>query len=51
VSGTGKTDAPTGTGTADLYVGPDGTHPPGAGHLYLGLRAADAVMSRLDLLP
>ena len=51
VSGTGKTDAPTGTGNADLYVGPDGTHPPSAGHLYLGLRAADAVMSRLDLVP
>ena len=51
MSGTGKTDAPTGSGNADLYVSPDGTHPPSAGHGYLGLRAADAVMTRLESVP
>lgn len=50
IAGTGRVGATNGSGNSDLYTSTDGVHPPGAGHLYLGLRAADAVMSRLHLL-
>jgi lysophospholipase L1-like esterase len=50
ISGTGKTTATTGTGNSDVYTGSDGTHPNTAGHKFLGLRAADAVMGKLALL-
>lgn len=38
ITGTGNTSAPTGTGNADLYIGPDGVHPNDAGHVYLSRR-------------
>jgi hypothetical protein len=47
ITGTGNTGAPTGTGNADLYIGPDGVHPNDAGHLYLSRRVYEA---RLALL-
>lgn len=50
VTGTGRTDAPTGTGNADLYQGRAGdvTHPSDAGYVYYGERLADAIMRVAD---
>ena len=50
-SGTGRIGATTGAGNTDLYLNnADATHWNTAGHLYGGLRAADAVMGRLNAL-
>jgi lysophospholipase L1-like esterase len=47
--GTGRVGASTGAGNTDLYFpNADPNHPNTAGHLYAGLRGADAVMSKLD---
>jgi lysophospholipase L1-like esterase len=48
-SGTGREGATTGSGNTDVYFpNSDPSHPNTAGHRYVGLRAADAVMSKLD---
>ena len=38
--GTGKVGATTGVGNSDIYTGPDGTHPPDAGHRAYGQHMA-----------
>lgn len=52
IFGQGKVGTPTGTGNADFYLGgtdgTDGTHANDAGHLYLGIRAAQAVMKAVS---
>lgn len=50
VTGTGRVGATAGVGNSDLYTSADTVHPPTSGHLYLGLRAADAIMAKLPLL-
>lgn len=45
--GTGKVTATSGTGNSNLYVSADGIHPTQAGHDYLGLRVAHAVVRHL----
>lgn len=45
MTGTGKVDAPTGTGNGDLYFSTDNTHPVGRGYDYLGRRAAAGVQA------
>ena len=52
VSGTGKVGATNTTGNSDLYVsGSANPHYATAGHIYDGLRGADALMAKLSLLP
>ncbi|MDF0540749.1 SGNH/GDSL hydrolase family protein [Sphingobium sp. H39-3-25] len=47
--GTGRVGATNNTGNSDIYIGPgDNTHPNQAGHLYLGQRLADAVVSAVQ---
>lgn len=50
VTGTGRTDAPNGTGNSDIYQGRVGdvTHPSDAGYLFYGERLADAIMRACD---
>lgn len=40
ITGTGRVDAPNGTGNADIYISADGVHPTTAGHRYLARRLA-----------
>jgi len=49
-TGTGKVGAPSGSGTNDLYVSSDGTHPePYLGHEWLGEMYAAAIVDGLNL--
>jgi lysophospholipase L1-like esterase len=48
ITGTGNTSAPTGSGNADLYIGPDAVHPNDAGHIYLSRRV---IASLRELMP
>lgn len=41
--GTGKQDAPNGSGNTDILTGPDGTHPTIKGHEVLGLQMAQDI--------
>lgn len=43
ITGSGNTGAPNGTGNADVMIDPDGTHPIGVGHQYLGARLAGEI--------
>lgn len=50
ITGSGDTGAPTGTGNADIYIGPDNVHPTDAGSAYLGYRLAEAIFATLPKL-
>lgn len=47
IFGTGKVGTTNGSGNSDVYTSADGTHPPDAGHDYLGRYAAEKVGSAL----
>ncbi|MBC7957618.1 MAG: SGNH/GDSL hydrolase family protein, partial [Cytophagales bacterium] len=49
-TGTGNVANPRGDGNADLYVGPDGTHPNVAGNVYLAARLATDLRAALQAL-
>jgi len=45
--GSGRSTAQSGAGNSNIYISADGVHPTQAGHDYLGMRAAHAVMRHL----
>jgi lysophospholipase L1-like esterase len=47
VTASANAGAFTVAGNSTLYVGPDGTHPPQAGHTYLSARIADGVFAAI----
>jgi lysophospholipase L1-like esterase len=45
ITGTGRSEAPTGIGNSDLYTSADQIHPSPAGHAFIGRFAARAILS------